>query len=113
MSRRSKSPSGLACAAPLFAALGDDTRLALVAWLCEGGSWSTARLTARSEVTRQAVTKHLQVLADAGLVRNTRVGRERIWALEPQKVAKARRALDEISRLWDEKLDRLATYVEK
>src|SRR5881296_2777931 len=58
--------------APIFAALGDGTRLRLVARLCAGGPQSIARLTAGSEITRQAVTKHLLVLADAGLVRGVR-----------------------------------------
>ena len=113
MSRRSARAGGLIQVAPVFAALGDETRLALVARLCEGGPWSIARLTAGSAITRQAVTKHLHVLAGAGLVRDARRGRERIWELEPDKLADARRTLDEISKRWDEALDRLKRYVEE
>lgn len=113
MSRRSARAAGLVDAAPVFAALGDETRLALVARLCEGGPWSIARLTSGSAVTRQAITKHLHVLSGAGLVRGARRGRERIWELEPDRLAEARRTLDEISRRWDEALDRLKTYVEE
>jgi DNA-binding transcriptional ArsR family regulator len=113
MSRRSPRAAGVAQAAPVFAALGDETRLALVARLCEGGPWSIARLTAGSAVTRQAVTKHLHVLAGAGLVRGARRGRERIWELESDKLAEARRTLDEISKRWDEALDRLKKFVEE
>ncbi len=113
MSRRSARAAGLVQAAPVFAALGDETRLALVARLCEGGPRSIARLTAGSAVTRQAVTKHLHVLAGAGLVRDARRGRERIWELEPDKLVEARRTLDEISRRWDEALDRLKSYLEE
>jgi DNA-binding transcriptional ArsR family regulator len=112
MSRRSAT-AGLAQAAPLFAALGDETRLELVARLSQGGPWSIARLTAGSDITRQAVTKHLHVLAGAGLVRDARRGRERIWELEPDKLDEARRALDQISRSWDEALDRLKSFVEE
>ena len=97
----------------MFAALGDETRLALLARLSGAGPWSIVRLTAGSEVTRQAVTKHLHVLAGAGLVRDVRRGRERIWELEPGKLAEARRTLDEISKRWDESLDRLKQLVEE
>jgi DNA-binding transcriptional ArsR family regulator len=113
MSRRSARTTEVTAAAPVFAALGDPTRLALVARLCEGGSWSIARLTVGGNVTRQAVTKHLEVLAGAGLVRDARRGRERLWELEPERLGDARRALDEISRRWDEALDRLRRYVEE
>jgi DNA-binding transcriptional ArsR family regulator len=113
MSRGSAGASALAGAAPVFAALGDRTRLALVARLCEGGPWSIARLTAGTAVSRQAVTKHLHVLAGAGLVRGARRGRERVWELEPERLADARRTLDEISRRWDDTLGRLRAFVEE
>ncbi len=113
MSRRSARAPGVAEAAPVFAALGDQTRLVLVSRLCEGGPWSIARLTDGFPVTRQAVTKHLHVLAGAGLVRGVRRGRERIWELEPDKLAEARRTLDELSKRWDAALDRLKAYVEE
>lgn len=93
-------------AAPVFAALGDRTRLKIVARLCAGGSMSIQRLTDGSDVTRQAITKHLHVLARAGLVRNRRRGRERIWELKPRQLEEARRCLDLISKQWDEGLER-------
>lgn len=96
----------------MFAALGDETRLALVSRLSSQGPLSTTRLTAGSAVTRQAVTKHLNVLASAGFVRDTWRGRERIWKLELEQVQIARRYLDQISRRWDEALGRLKTFVE-
>ncbi len=99
-------------AAPLFAALGDETRLALVARLCTGGPQSIAQLTTGAAVTRQAVTKHLEVLAGAGLVSGARRGRERIWRLEPARVDDAREALSRISRQWDAALERLRAFVE-
>ena len=86
MSPRSASSAGLARAGPpVFAALGDPTRLAIVARLCGSGPQSTKRLTTGSAVTRQAVTKHLRVLSGAGLVRGVRRGRERIWEIEPRR----------------------------
>jgi DNA-binding transcriptional ArsR family regulator len=100
-------------AAPLFAALGDETRLALVERLSVGGPLSIARLTDGVGITRQAVTKHLSVLAEAGLVRDTRRGRERIWALDLERLAEARRSLDQMSQQWDEALKRLKTFVEE
>jgi DNA-binding transcriptional ArsR family regulator len=98
--------------APVFAALGDETRLRLVSRLCEQGPLSIAKLTAGSHVTRQAITKHLHVLAEAGLVRGTRDGRESVWELEPRRLQDARRHLDAISKQWDAALDRLKAFVE-
>lgn len=98
--------------APIFAALGDETRLRLVARLCAGGPQSITRLTAGSDVTRQAVTKHLLVLADAGLVRGVREGRESRWALEPEQLEVARRYLDLISERWTQRLEALERHLE-
>ena len=112
MSRHSAGSADLAHAAPLFAALGDETRLALVDRLCAGGPLSITRLTTGSAVTRQAITKHLQILADAGLVHDTRQGRERIWELDTDQLDEARRYLDGIARQWDEALERLKMFVE-
>lgn len=102
----------LARSAPLFAALGDETRLRLVARLCAGGPQSIARLTAGSKVTRQAVTKHLLVLADAGLARAVRHGRESRWALEPAQLEVARRYLDVISERWTQRLEALERHLD-
>jgi DNA-binding transcriptional ArsR family regulator len=98
---------------PIFAALGDPTRLRLVAALCTGGALSIAQLTLGTAVTRQAVTKHLQVLAEAGLVHDIRQGRERLWQLEPLRIDEARRSLEAISRQWDLALARLKRFVEE
>jgi DNA-binding transcriptional ArsR family regulator len=103
----------LAGAAPVFAALGDQTRLGLVARLCTGGPMSIARLTAGAGVTRQAVTKHLHVLAGAGLVRGARVGRDHVWEIEPARLDEARRWLDHIEGQWDEALSRLKASLER
>jgi DNA-binding transcriptional ArsR family regulator len=98
--------------APMFAALGDETRLALVARLSSEGPLSITRLTAGSPVTRQAITKHLTVLATAGLVSDLRRGRERIWELEPEQMEVARAYLEKVSKRWDEALGRLKHFVE-
>src|SRR5262245_14330809 len=102
MSRGRAAAAPLARAAPVFAALGDETRLALVDRLCAGGPQSIARLTSGSAVTRQAITKHLGVLAGAGLVHGVRRGREHIWDLDPERLVEARRCLEQISQRWDE-----------
>jgi DNA-binding transcriptional ArsR family regulator len=102
----------LADAAPVFAALGDATRLRIVARLAGGGPLSTVRLTDGSKVTRQAVTKHLRALERAGLVRSGRAGRERIWQLQTRRLAEVRAHLDLVSRQWDDALGRLRAFVE-
>lgn len=99
-------------AASVFAALGDETRLRLVAVLCAGGAPSIAQLTAGTDITRQAITKHLQVLADAGLVRDVKVGRERLWEFESARLEEARRSLELIALQWDQALERLRLAVE-
>jgi DNA-binding transcriptional ArsR family regulator len=107
-----RTPDDLRVSAPIFAALGDKTRLELVACLCSGGPLSIARLTAGSDITRQAITKHLNILAGAGLVRDIRVGRERLWEVETQQLEEARRCLERISSQWDDALARLKIAVE-
>jgi DNA-binding transcriptional ArsR family regulator len=98
--------------APIFAALGDERRLRLIAALCMGGAMSITQLTSGTDITRQAVTKHLNVLAAAGLVRDTRVGRERLWEFEPSQLAEALRSLETIAQQWDRALARLKAAVE-
>jgi DNA-binding transcriptional ArsR family regulator len=105
--------SVLRTSAPIFAALGDETRLRLVAVLCAGGAVSIAELTSGTEITRQAVTKHLHVLADAGLVHDIKVGRERLWEFEPTQLEEARRSLDVIAQQWDHALNKLKMAVER
>ena len=115
MSLRPRAPlkkAALRSCASIFAALGDETRLRLVAVLCAGGTLSIAQLTAGTDITRQAVTKHLQVLAGAGLVRDVKVGRERRWEFEPAKLEEGRRSLDAIAQQWDHALMKLKLAVE-
>ena len=103
----------LAGAAPVFAALGDETRLSVVAKLCASGPQSIVRLTRGTDVSRQAVTKHLHALARAGVVRSRRAGRERIWEMRTSRLAEARSYLDQISSGWDEAIGRLRALVEE
>jgi len=100
-------------AAPLFAALGDSTRLDLLLRLSQQGPGSIAQLAAESAVSRQAITKHLKVLADAGYVRGARHGREHVWRLQPQRFEEAKACLDRLSREWDVALARLKRFVEE
>ena len=104
---------GLRGHVPVFAALADETRLMLLTKLAEGSLLPIARLTEGSTLTRQAVTKHLKVLQAAGLVRGVRQGRENRFRLEPKPLEDARRALDRISRQWDDALARLNAFVEE
>lgn len=97
----------------MLAALGDETRLRLVAVLCVGGAVSIARLTSTTDITRQAVTKHLHVLADAGLVHHVKVGRERLWQFDPKQLDEARRSPDLIAQQWDQALGRLKMAMER
>ena len=113
MSRKARlSAATLSDSAPVFAALGDETRLRLVARLSERGPQSIARLSEGEPVTRQAITKHLKVLAGAGIARDLRRGREHVWELERGPLDEARRCLDLVSHEWDEALARLKAFVE-
>lgn len=109
---RRLSGRALADAAPVFAALGDETRLALVARLCADGPQPIVSLTEGAGISRQAVTKHLEALADAGLVQSAREGRRRIWTVRTERLAEAQAYLQRISRHWDEALERLRRHVE-
>ena len=111
MSRRRSSRS-LVLAASVFAALGDATRLKLVACLNDGKTRSIAQLADGFELTRQGVTKHLRVLERAGIVRSTTVGRESQFVYVPGAVKQATSYLETVSQQWDEALSRLKTLVE-
>lgn len=100
-------------AAPVFAALGDATRLALLRRLSADGPLSITRLSEGTGVTRQAITRHLDALGHAGLVRDARRGRERVFALEPRRLQKARQYLDQVSAQWDAAAARLQAFVEE
>lgn len=96
----------------MFAALGDATRLALLRRLSAAGPLSITRLSEGSGVTRQAITRHLDALDHAGLVRGTRRGREHVFALEPKRLEKAKQYLDHVATQWDAAAARLIAFVE-
>jgi len=98
--------------AVIFAALGDSTRLRLVKELAGGELVSITRLTDGTGLTRQAITKHLQVLERSRIVRCTRRGRESLYALDPEPIAELKAYLEQMSRLWDDRLTRLKAWVE-
>lgn len=98
--------------AAILAALGDESRLQIITKLCRGGPLSVSNLAAGADISRQAVTKHMQALHEAGLVRSERRGRERIWQLEPKRIEEVRRYLAKISDQWDRALVRLKSFVE-
>jgi DNA-binding transcriptional ArsR family regulator len=115
MSRRTsatRKKRSLDDCAPIFAALGDQMRLRLVTALCLGGAMSITQLTAGTDITRQAITKHLSVLAAAGLIRDVKVGRERLWEFEPAQLDQARQSLEAIAQQWDHALAKLKLAVE-
>jgi DNA-binding transcriptional ArsR family regulator len=113
MSKR-RTERRLAGTAVLFAALGDQARLALLERLSDDGPASISVLAdTLPAMTRQGVTKHLQVLAAAGIINGSRQGREHVWALDPARLAEARQCLDVIARGWDDALGRLKRYVEE
>lgn len=96
----------------IFAALGDATRLSLVAKLCTGQRRSICELTRGSKLTRQGITKHLGVLQRAGMVRSVHSGRESLFELELEPIADIQKYLDYVSEQWDQALSRLKTFVE-
>jgi DNA-binding transcriptional ArsR family regulator len=114
MSHRSRD--GLAAQrrthALVFAALGETTRLSLVAKLCGQQPYSISQLTHGSKLTRQAITKHLRVLESAGIVRSVRRGRENLFEFDPQPIEEIQEYLDFVSAQWDQALSRLKSFVE-
>ena len=106
------SSLSLANPAPVFAALGDRTRLELLRRLADGRARSIAALSTGLAVSRQAVTKHLRVLEGVGLVRSLRAGRETRFAYRPETAAQAATWLETVSAQWDEALESLRAHVE-
>jgi len=98
--------------APVFAALGDQTRLYLVEKLCGGEARSISQLTKGSRLSRQAITKHLRVLERAKIVRSSRSGRESLFAFDLQPIDEIKNYLDLVSEQWDQTLSRLKSFVE-
>ena len=98
--------------APAFAALGDKTRLSLVAKLCGGKPYSISQLTRGSKLSRQAITKHLRVLESVGIVHSVRAGRKSLFEFDPRPIEGIKDYLDSVSEQWDQALSRLKSFVE-
>jgi len=110
--RRSSATAKGHARAPVFAALGDETRLALVAKLCRRQPYSISQLTHGFKLTRQAITKHLRVLESAGIVHSVRIGRESRFEFDPEPIEGIKEYLDFVSEQWDQALSRLKSFVE-
>src|ERR1700749_479637 len=107
-----KRPSSARAKAAVFAALGDETRLSLLARLCDGQRYSIAELTEGTQLTRQAVTKHLRVLERVRIVHGAREGRESLFQFDPQPLIEMKEYLELVSKQWDRALGRLKKFVE-
>jgi DNA-binding transcriptional ArsR family regulator len=112
MRRGAKQRAALKLRAAVFAALGADTRLALIEKLSTGTPQSISRLAAGSRMTRQAITKHLRILEDAGMVQSIRVGRESLFEFRSEPLRELQSYLERVSDQWDDALTRLKAFVE-
>jgi DNA-binding transcriptional ArsR family regulator len=109
---RPKRHAELKLRASVFAALGDETRLSLLGKLSNGQPQSISRLAEGSTLTRQAITKHLQVLEVAGVVHSERVGRESLYEFRPEPLKELQSYLERVSDQWEHALARLKSFVE-
>src|ERR1700749_4381981 len=107
-----KRPSSTQAKAEVFAALGDEIRLSLLARLCVGKRYLIAELTHGTRLTRQAVTKYLRVLERGDIVHGARAGRESLFTFNPQPVIEMKEYLELVSKQWDSALASLKTFVE-
>lgn len=114
MSRRANSAAlRIERQASAFAALGDPTRLSLVSKLIDGKPRSISSLTAGSSVSRQAITKHLAVLENVGLVSRLKAGRESLYELDPKPLEPLQEYLATVAAQWNKALNDLKTFVEQ
>lgn len=95
----------------VFLALADPTRRWVIEHLSRVESDTASNLAQRLPISRQAVSKHFNILADAGLVYSRQVGRERLYSLNPEALSSANDWIDEISKQWDQRLQRLSDYL--
>jgi DNA-binding transcriptional ArsR family regulator len=106
-------PKGFFLQAHMFAALGDETRLSLVARLCQVSRQSISQLVEGTKISRQAVTKHLQVLERVGLVRSSRKGRETLYEFDARPIETMTQYLELVSGQWEKKLNDLQTFLDE
>ncbi len=106
-------PQGFYLQAHIFAALGDETRLSLIARLCRVSRQSISQLAEGTNLTRQAVTKHLQILERVGLVRSVRKGRETLFEFDAAPIETMTQYLELVSSQWDKKLSDLQAFLDE
>lgn len=106
-------PQGFFLQASTFAALGDETRLAIIAKLCRVSPQSISQLARGSKLSRQAVTKHLQILEKVGLVKSVHKGRETLFEFDAAPIETMTQYLELVSRQWEKKLTDLQTFLEE
>ncbi len=95
----------------IFSALADPTRRQVIRALSEQGPSTATGLAASLPVTRQAVTKHLSALADAGLVTASRRGREKLYQISPRPLTDAVSWMADLGARWDDRLAALRDHV--
>ena len=100
-------------AAELFRALGDSTRLEMVQRLSDGRPYTISTVTMGLNITRQGARKHLQILADAGLVTLLSKGRDTTVQLERAKLEQGKAFIAELERRWDLRLEALRQFVDE
>lgn len=96
----------------VYAALADPTRQQIVEWLSTGEEATATELAQRLPVTRQAVSRHLFELADAGILTRHKRGRDVRYRLQPARLEDAAAWLSERAAAWDTALGRLASVLE-
>lgn len=106
-------PQGFLLQAPIFAALGDETRLSLIAKLCRVSQQSITQLAEGTKLTRQAITKHLQVLERVGLVHKVHKGRETLFEFDAMPIETMSQYLGLVSNQWEKKLTDLQTFLDE
>jgi DNA-binding transcriptional ArsR family regulator len=110
--RRSRRAAKRRPRAPVFAALGDEVRLSLIAKLCAGQPYSISQLTEGTGLTRQAITKHLRVLESVGIVHGVHRGRESLFEFDPKPMEETKKYLNFVSEQWDQALSKLKSFLE-
>ena len=110
--RRSRRAAKRRRRVPVFAALGDEVRLSLIAKLCAGQPYSISQLTEGTGLTRQAITKHLRVLESVGIVHGVHRGRESLFEFDPKPMEETKKYLNFVSEQWDQALSRLKSFLE-
>ena len=107
------SPAGRAQAEEVLSALSDPTRQALLSILAERGEATATSISPELSISRQAVSKHLQVLGEAGLVRSRRQGREVRFRIRPEPLHKTATWLRDLAVMWEVRLRRIKSIAEE